>query len=72
MSDYEFYACPCGRNHLIGVECAIGQNVYGRKTAARIEHRKQFKKVYYPARLKRWQEKHPEEARKVNERFAKK
>jgi hypothetical protein len=25
MSDYETYQCKCGRNHPVGVVCAIGQ-----------------------------------------------
>lgn len=25
MSDYEYYRCPCGRNHPTGVICAIGR-----------------------------------------------
>lgn len=27
MSDHEYYECPCGRNHPVGVECAIGKKV---------------------------------------------
>lgn len=25
MSDHEYYQCPCGRNHPVGVQCAIGR-----------------------------------------------
>lgn len=25
MNDYEYYPCDCGRNHPVGVACAIGR-----------------------------------------------
>ena len=25
MNDYEYYPCDCGRNHPVGIACAIGR-----------------------------------------------